>query len=191
MATPSQLKKAVRDGRLVKFSRRFEDDIIRGYVLDVGPRFFMLLILSDRVWFDGFECFRTQDVRSFTTDPYRGFAEAVLKKRGERKPRAPKISVASIEDVLLTASRYFPLVTIHLERSDPEVCYIGRIIGIEGDQVSMLEIAPGAVWHKNPSKYRLSHITRVGFGGDYENALAIIGKEPPKKGNNRPMRASR
>ena len=191
MATPSQLNKAARDGRLVKFSRRFEDPNVRGYVLDVGPRFFLLLLLSDRVWFDGFECFRIQDVRALTLDPHSNFAEAALKKRGERKPRTPRIGLASIEEVLLTANRHFPLVTIHCERRDPEICYIGHVIGIEGDHVSLLEIGPGAVWHKTPSKYPLREITRVGFGADYENALAIVGREPPKKGNNRTQRTPR
>jgi hypothetical protein len=191
MATPSQLRKAVRDGRLVKFSRRFEDSRVRGYVIDVGPCFFLLLLLSDRVWFDGFECFRIQDVRGLVADPHSDFAEAALKKRGERKPRTPRIGLASIEELLLTANRHFPLVTIHCERRDPEVCYIGRVLGIERDRVSLLEITPGAVWEKRPKEYPLSHITRVGFGGDYENALAIVVKEPPNTGNNRTQRAPR
>jgi hypothetical protein len=41
----------------VRFSRRFEQSAIRGYVLDVGPRFFLFALVSDRIWFDGFECF--------------------------------------------------------------------------------------------------------------------------------------
>ena len=138
MATGSQLKKAARAGQLVQFSRRFEDSKVRGYVLDVGPSFFLLLLLSDRVWFDGFECFRNQDVRTLKADPYSNFVEAALRKRGERKPKTPTIGLASIEDILVAANRAFPLVTIHCERRDPEVCYIGRVIGIEEGHVSLL-----------------------------------------------------
>jgi hypothetical protein len=53
----SQLTAAMRDQRLIRFSRRFEDTVVRGYVLDVGPRFFLLRLFSDRIWFDGFDVF--------------------------------------------------------------------------------------------------------------------------------------
>ena len=100
---------------IVRFSRRFEDFAIRGYVLDVGPRLFLLALVNDRIRFDGFECFRVGDVRDLTPDPYGAFAEAALEKRRERKPKTPRVSVASIEELLLSAGRAFPLVTIHRE----------------------------------------------------------------------------
>ena len=53
----------LRGHDLVRFYRRFEDSSVRGYVLDIGPKFFLLALVSDRVWFDGFECFRISDVR--------------------------------------------------------------------------------------------------------------------------------
>jgi hypothetical protein len=178
MAASSRLEKAARDRLLVQFSRRFEDTKVRGYVLDVGPRFFLLLLLSDRIWFDGFECFRISDVRELMADPHADFVEAALLKRGQRKPRTPRVDLASIEQLLLTANRHFPLVTIHSERLDPEVCYIGRVLGVQGGRASLLEISPGAVWEPTPSEYRLREITRVGFGADYEDALAAVGGPP-------------
>ena len=74
-------------------SRRFEDSTIRGYVSDVGPRFFLLALVSDRLWFDGFECCRIVDVKGLRQDPYAAFAEAALKKRDARKPRKPRVSL--------------------------------------------------------------------------------------------------
>src|SRR5438876_3193376 len=136
-ARSSQLQRARRARRLIRFSRRFEDPIVCGYVLDVGPRFFLLALVSDRIWFDGFECFRTSDVRDVRPDPYARFAEAVLKRRRERFPRRPPVSLATIETLLLSASRVFPLVTIHREGVDPDVCWIGRVVGIERGRVSL------------------------------------------------------
>ena len=180
MATSSELLKAMRDRSLVRFSRRFEDSTVAGYVMDVGPRFFLLLLGSDRIWFDGFECFRTSDVREFGVDPHTRFVEAVLRKRGERKPRTPPIDLVSMEKLLLTANRHFPLVTIHCERLDPDVCYIGRVVSVERGRVSLREIQQGAIWDFTPNEYRLRDITRVNFGGDYEDALAIVGGEAPR-----------
>ncbi len=168
---------AIRKHRLIRFSRRFEVSSVHGYVLDIGPRFFLLALVSDRIWFDGFECFRLNDVSNVSPDPYATFTEAALRRRAERIPRKPRVSVASIEELLLSANRVFPLVTVHREQKNPEVCSIGRVIGVDRGRVSLLEINPDATWEKKPADYRLSEITRVNFGGDYEDALAIVGGE--------------
>jgi len=170
----SQLQRARRARRFVRFSRRFEDSAVRGYVLDVGPRFFLLALVSDRIWFDGFECFRIGDVRDVRPDPYTRFAEAALKRRRERLPRKPRVSLSTVGELLLSASRVFPLVTVHREQVDPAACWIGRVVGIDRDCVSLLEIKPDATWGKKPTAYRLSEIMRVNFGGDYEEALALV-----------------
>ena len=95
-------------------------------------------------------------------------------------PRKPRVSVASIKELLLSANHVFPLVTIHREHMDPDVCSIGRVVGIDRGHVSLLQINPDATWEKTPTDYRLSEITRVNFGGDYEDALAIVGGSPPQ-----------
>ena len=174
----SQLKGAMRSGRLVRFSRRFEEGTVRGYVLDIGPRFFLLALMSDRVWFDGFECFRIGDVKKLTPDNYARFAETALKKRGERKPKKPRVSVKNVEELLRSAAKAFPLVTIHREKFNPDVCWIGRVVGVGAGRVSLLEIGPDAKWEDSPTEYRLSEITRVNFGGDYEAALYLVGGDP-------------
>lgn len=175
-----QLRNALHAKRLVRFSRRFEESPVRGYVLDIGPKFFLMALVGDRIWFDGFECFRVRDVNEIQNDPYADFAESALRKRRQRLPKKPRVSVASIDELLLSARRAFPLVTIHREQVDPHVCWIGRILGVERGRVSLLEINPDAKWDEKPNTYRLDEITRVNFGGDYENALHLVGGSPPQ-----------
>ncbi len=174
----SQIVTAKSERTLVRFESRFDHSSVRGYVLDVGPKFFLVAVVSDRIWFDGFECFRVGDVRDLHPDPHNSFVESALQIRGERIPEKPHISVASIEELLLSASRVFPLMTVHREQVDPDVCWIGRVLSVERGRVSLLEITPDAKWEENPEIYRLSQITRVGFGADYETALHLVGGEP-------------
>jgi hypothetical protein len=87
-------------------------------------------------------------------------------------------AVGSIEELLLSAGRAFPLVTIHRERIDPEVCFIGSVQGIDRGRLSLLEIGPDANWEDSPEEYRVAEITCVNFGGDYENALHLAGGDP-------------
>jgi hypothetical protein len=176
-----RLEDAVRDQCLIRLSRRFEDSSIRGYVLEVGPSFFLFTVVSDRVHFDGFECFRVKDLKGIKPDPYTTFVESALKKRRECRPRKPSVNVASIEELLLSASRAFPLVAIHTEVKDPDVCWIGRILGVNRGRVSLLEINPDAAWDNRPTEHRLNDITRVNFGGEYEDALHLVGGAPKSR----------
>ncbi len=174
----TQLREAMRHRQLMRFSRRFEQSSVRGYVLDVGSKFFLLALVSDRIWFDGFECFRPADVSNLRPDPNAAFAESALKKRGERVPRKPAVTVRRTDELLASAGRAFPLVAIHREEIDADVCYIGRVMTVKRGRVELLRIDASATWNRTPKEYRLRDITRVNFGGDYEDALYLVGGDP-------------
>jgi hypothetical protein len=179
--TSSKLAMALDDKLLVKFTRPFEDGWVQGYVLDIGPRFLLMAIVGDDVWFDGFQCFRLSDVRELEVPhKYAAFAEAALRKRGERIPKKPRVSMASLEELLLSAGRAYGLVSIHREQVNPDWIDIGRVVGVDDGRVKLLPIKPDASWDNEPNVYRLSEITCVDFGKDYENALQLVGGPSPE-----------
>jgi len=184
----SRLKGFMLSRSLVRFSRRFEKGTVHGYVLDVGPQFFLLALVSDRIWYDGFECFRIFDVIKLRPDPYEPFVEQALRARGEKWPGKPRISLKNIHELVLTAGRAFPLVAIHREKIDPDVCWIGRIVEVTPELVKILELGPDAVWETTLEEYWLKEITHVNFGGDYENALYLVSGEPTKHRMPKPRR---
>jgi len=123
---------------------------------------------------DGFEVFRRADVsRLQAPDPYADFVEAALRLRGETLPRFPKIDLGSWRSVVTGAARRFPLVTLHTELRDPDVCFIGRPIRLTTRGVTLHTIAPGAVWDDERT-FAWADLTRVEFGGVYEDALALV-----------------
>lgn len=164
--------------KLVRFERKFKEYSTSGYVLDLGTKFFLLTLVSDRLRFDGFEVFRVSDVRRLVPDAYAEFAERALDLRGERIPSKPDIDLSGIDELLTTAGSAFPLITIHRENVDAEVCWIGRVLKAEKGKLSLLEIGPDAEWDEEPTTYHTSEITRLSFGGDYEGALHLVGGEP-------------
>ncbi len=164
--------------RFIRFSRRFEHGSVRGYILDVGPKFFLMAIQSDQIRFDGFACFRIADVKNPRLDPYAAFAEAALKKFGEPIPKKPKVSVANVERLLRSAAKSFPLVTIHRETVRREVCWIGKVEKLSDEKVFLVEINPDATWDEKATPYKLNEITSVEFGGEYERALHLVGGKP-------------
>jgi len=183
----------MRSRHFVRFSRPFEDETIRGYVLAVGREMFLIAVVSDQIRFNGFQAFRIRDVRKFARDPFAAFAESALRARRGHRPRRPKVSIANLRRLLQSAGRTFTLVTIHRERIDPSVCWIGRVVKVGKDRLSLLEIGPDAVWNAEPTEYSLRDITKVEFGGDYEGALYLVGGEPsgPPSGAKRPIGPAR
>jgi hypothetical protein len=176
----AQLLEALQGKRLMRVRRRFEPSPVRGYVVDVGPKWFLLCLVSDRLRFDGFECFRIADVKGLKHDPHADFAEAALKLRDQRKPRKPKISLQGNEEMLRTAGQAFPLMAIHREKVEPDVCHIGKVVEVKAKRVRLLLIGPDAQWDEGPTDFSLREITRVNFGGDYEDALHVVGGTPAK-----------
>jgi hypothetical protein len=71
-------------------------------------------------------------------------------------------------------ARYGPLVeatlTNHGEQLDPNVRGIGRVQGVVCGRLSLLQTGPHAKWEDSPEEYRVAEITRVNFGGDYEDS---------------------
>ncbi len=170
------LDSAKRDERLVRFRRSFEDCSTHAYILDVGPEWFMIAVVSDRIWFDGFECVRLSDVRNLEIpDPPVDFIEEALRKRAQARPVKPAVDTAGISEILITAGSAFPLVSISHEETDPDICHIGRVLGVAGGRVSLLPIDPDAEWDDEPEDYDISDVTHIVFGGDYEGALHLVG----------------
>jgi hypothetical protein len=61
---------------------------------------------------------------------------------------------------------------------NPDIGQIGRVVSVAAGKLSLLEIGPSAVWDETPTQYSLKQITRVDFGGAYEDALHIVGGNP-------------
>jgi hypothetical protein len=176
------LQKAVFKKLPVRFWTPYEEGSIRGYVLDIGPRFFLLRLLEYDVRFDGFACFRLSDAGSLQVpDPQFAFIAAALRKRNQPIPRKPRVNLDYLPELLISANQLFPLVTIHRERVAPDTCKIGRVVDVTKSRLSLQEITPDAVWEKKTSEVRLSEITRVGFGGGYEEALHLVGGNPKRQ----------
>jgi hypothetical protein len=168
---------ALKKRELVRFTRPLEEGWVTGYVVDLGQRILLVALVSAEIHFNGFECFRIADIRNLRIpDPHSDFVTQALRLRGERIPKKPRIDLGSFSELLISAARVFPLITIHREKANPDVCHIGRVVDVANGRLELLEIDPDAHWDDEPTSYRLSEITRVSFGGDYEAALCQVAK---------------
>ena len=173
------LSAAMAERRLVRLTTRYDERAVCGHVVGLGSGFVMVSVVNDRVWLDGFECFRRPDIISIEDDPYAAFYEEALARRGEIVGDAPPVSLASIEDLLKTAGLAFRLVSIHCEGIDAEVCHIGHVHEVLAGHLVIREVTPAAQWEAELQRYPTTDVTRVGFGADYEEALRLVAGDPP------------
>ena len=188
----ADLAAAMASRSLVRITRKVEFGAADGYVVNTSEHWVLLLLVGEGIAYAGFQAFRIQDVASLDApSPRAAFYEAVLRKRGLRRPRTPKLNLSSVQELVLSAGRCFPLVTIHREKADPDVCHIGQVISASPVSVSLLEVTPDATWDEVATTYRLAQVTRVDVGGPYEEALALVAvtANPSVKGTSR-MRAA-
>jgi len=174
-----ELRRYRRKATLLRVTRRFESHHARGYIIDVGADDVLLSIVNDSIWLDGFECYRIDDITSLVPDPRKDFIEPALTLRGETRPISCPVNLDTMTALLRSANAHFPLVTLHEEETNPGVCWIGRVVDADRHSVSLHQISPDAKWDATPTEHRLSDITRVDFGADYEAALAAVGGAPP------------
>lgn len=179
MASEGELRALMRRKQLVRFGKCFDSPHAIGYIAGVGSGLFMLHRVGDTIRFDGYQVHRIRDVRRMQADPHADFVEAVINKRRDRRPTKPRVRLGGFGDALRSAARRYPLVTIHRERVDPDICQIGAVVAVGEHRVTLHEIRPDASWRDGTNDYALREITRVEFGGDYEDALALIGGLPP------------
>jgi hypothetical protein len=171
-----QLEQACAARTLVRIERSVDRDHgTTGYVCAVSTQLVLLQVVSDEIHFNGFSIVRMRDLTGVDAPaPHREFVELALKLRKLRRARAPRVDIANLQTLLSTIHPAFPLVTLHREAVDPDVCHIGLITQVTARSVDLLEITPDAHWETHLDRYALREITRIDLGGAYEEALHLV-----------------
>ena len=172
-----KLKAVLRRCREKKFLVEFDRDpriseCITGFVVGFSDSLVLLHLLDWNTFtLNGYIVIREQDITGLSVlgkDSWQSKAARVNKLN----PIQPSIALSSIADVMVSASKGFPLVAIEKELVANDKKWIGRLARLTKKTVVIRGLNPNAVWIKE-SKFSLSEITRVEFGGGYEAALAL------------------
>lgn len=168
----STLLAALETHTLMKVRSRYEHEGERGYVIGLGMRWALIQIVSDDLADDGFLATSLEMLAEIeVVDPDESFFPRFM----EMHPlavRPPNVDLDDTRDLLQSAQRQFPLVNIETEQAHPGSCYIGRITGLDEEGVVLELVSPAGEWDEE-EHYPYDSITRIGFGGRYEQALAI------------------
>lgn len=146
-------------------------------MLDWGPELTLVVQLFDTDSFqlNGYAIFRNSDVRRWRVIPDEDFlARAAAFNRV--LPSRPKLAkLGSMRESAVSAGASFQLITIHRERTQKDVCFIGKLVGVNQRAVAIQSITPQAEW-QGQERYQLKGITLLEFGGVYGNLLGSLAR---------------
>ena len=65
-------------------------------------------------------------------------------------------------------------MSILVELDRPDILWLGAVTAIDKDTVKFLEVDTLAGWYRKPRSIDVEDVTRIEFGGFYEEGLALV-----------------
>jgi hypothetical protein len=163
--------------QVVDFKRpKIDDEYLRGFVLDYSDSLTLLNVLDFNFYLNGFTVIRNSDITSYRTyDKGDYFLNRALRLKSIKSARKPKVDLSNWASLLLTAQKQFPLLTIHREAIARDICYIGKLVSVTEKTFTLYDIDPDANWDR-AYRRKFADLTKVDFGGGYEDALWRVAK---------------
>lgn len=144
-----------------------------GFVVDANEEMVLLQLVDDSVRLNGYQVLFLEDISDFAHPaPFNDFQKKVLALRGEEVVD-PEVELDDLAVLLIDISEEFGLVTLHREEIEPDSCEIGRVVRADAVTYELEEIGSDARWFDDTFEYDLYDITRIEFGGAYEDALLL------------------
>ena len=171
-----ELEKARTRNNVVRIFREEldgPDSWTDGFVVDANEEMVLLQLVDDSVRLNGYQVLFLEDISDFAHPaPFNDFQKKVLSLRGEEVVD-PEVDLDDLAVMLIDISEEFGLVTLHREEIEPDSCEIGRVVRADSVTYELEEIGSDARWFDETFEYDLYDITRIEFGGAYEEALLM------------------
>lgn len=150
-------------------------DVLNGDVVQFGEKW-VLSALLDSSLLDGFAAVRVVELSRVQPRSAETSQEALLRARGQWPPGGPgvELDLDATGGLIESAAAFESLVSLHIEREDPDVCFIGAPVDSRRHSVWLRGISPEATWDDTRSRWRYSQVTRVDLAGRYTYALLEV-----------------
>jgi hypothetical protein len=146
-----------------------------GYVAGVGSHWWLIQIVDSHGAADGFRAIRLGTVE--TVEPVEEVS-SFLPRLLEARPLAadvPDVGLGNARQVLQATRSPAALIYLVTDDMEPGAFWIGQIADLDDAGVLLEKVSPVGTW-AGSEHFRYEAITRIGFGGSYEDALgAAVG----------------
>ncbi len=169
-----RLERAVRTGGPVRTHRSIPGaDRIDGFVVAVTDAW-TLLACRVNLTLDGWTALRTSDIVRVERDGGPTcLAVRVLEHREQWPVRTPGggLPLDELPALAEAACERYGLISLHTEFLRTDACWIGAVAELRPRSLRLHQVGTEARWYPAPTKFRHRDITRVEFGGQYEQTL--------------------
>jgi hypothetical protein len=168
-----QLERARADRRYVTVRRRKGWAEVDGFVAAVGPKWFVVVCVSDAA-FEGLAVLRIKDVRRVRRRGGHVLAKRALKHDGLWPPSVPELlDLDSARRVAFTAGSLCRVLSLSMEGPRPRVFFVANIYRITRRHIEAWEIDPKARWADDLS-VPLEQLSRVVLRDPYVEKVTAI-----------------
>ena len=175
-----ELEKARNRNNVVRIFREEldgPDSWTDGFVVDANEEMVLLQLVDDSVHLNGYQILFLEDISDFVHPaPFNDFQKRVLAIR-EEQVVDPEVELEDLAVLLIDISEEYGLVTLHREEVEADSCEIGRVVRADAVTYELEEIGSDARWFDDTFEYDLYDITRIEFGGSYEEALLLANED--------------
>ena len=148
-----------------------------GIVIDFSDDFVLIHNFDKNFYFNGFLLLRTSCIANYRNYEKDNFLALAVEKLAINPPQINfDIDLLSVQAFLDNIKYFFPLISI-TEISNLNVISIGKIESVEEENVTLLELDANAEWFDKATPIQYEDIISIDFGGGYEKALWVVGKE--------------
>lgn len=145
-----------------------------GFVVDFSDELILFHVVErDTFRLNGYRVIRNDDIKDYRLFDSSDFWQWRAVRHFKLAPVRPDgISVVSVRELLSSVARRYPLACFHPEKRNPDVCYIGPVISMTAKTFTIDDLDCNAEW-TGPRRLKFEDVTRIEFGGGYEEALAV------------------
>ena len=153
-----------------------------GFIVGFSDELILFHVLgTDTFGLNGYSAIRTADVKDYRDFNKDEFWQNRATRHFKLSPVRPAgILLTSVPELLASLSKQYPLITIHPERTKPGICYIGPLLSMTEATFTIDDLDCNAEW-TGPRRLKFTDVTRVDFGGGYEEALAATAPKRQKR----------
>ncbi|HEX7761125.1 MAG TPA: hypothetical protein VF459_16585 [Caulobacteraceae bacterium] len=149
-------------------------DGLQGLLVSQSKDWVYFYVVDQLVIPNGFALLRRDTIEAIEQCDRSEFMKKALKLKGYEFQQPPPLELSGSRSILTSLMGRHILSTIYIEEIDPDVVYIGyaKVVGDVYFEISPL--SPSAEAQSRNDRFRLSELTRIDFGGEYEKALQLV-----------------
>jgi hypothetical protein len=177
-----KLYEALTTGQMICYRLAAEPEVRHyGFVVGVEASFALIHYCNlNIVCLDGYSTVPLTEMRKVQMVDEEAFLSRALQVKGMQPLPQPDILLLDFPGMLSSANAHFPLITVHIDHQEPDTCYVGRVETMTSKTLTLRQINIHAQWSRSRS-FKFKDITRVEFGGGYEQALWMVAEQDRRR----------